>query len=256
MNPSNSLRTTPCPLNLLRLPASLFTISFTGQRLLNAQFLAGLQIKRMPFDFHDYVFLQDLPLEALERVLERLALLEPYLSQIEPPTLSRISIRVRAGTFSINCCFVILSKSTRFGIPKPGSRGPLFRIEAHHVRAALARRRTQQRFLRWERRYYSISLATAGPCPGWPTPRRKPTLPRSPFRASVRVTDHPNSKRNLGITKSGSMGFRVSLVRMRRRMTTRRSTLAGYVVRFSEPALELSKTRHDFRAEPFARRIF
>jgi hypothetical protein len=38
--------------------------------------------------------------------------LEPYFSQIAPPMLTRIPIRVRAGTFSINCCLVILSKST------------------------------------------------------------------------------------------------------------------------------------------------
>ena len=151
------------PLNLLSLPASLLTIAFTGQRLLNAQFLARLQVKGMSLDFPDYVLLQDLPLEALERVLKRLALLEPYLSQIAPPTLTRIPIRVRAGTFSINRCFVILSKSTCFGIPKPGSRGLFFRIEVHHVRAALALRRTQKRRLCWERRYYSISVATGRP---------------------------------------------------------------------------------------------
>lgn len=62
-------------LNLVHFPTSLFTIAFTGQRLLNAQLLAGLQVKRMSFDFPDDVFLQDLPLEALERVLQRLALL-------------------------------------------------------------------------------------------------------------------------------------------------------------------------------------
>ena len=63
------------PLNLLRLPASLLTIAFTDQRLLNAQFLARLQVKGMSLDFLDYVFLQNLPLEALERVLKGLALL-------------------------------------------------------------------------------------------------------------------------------------------------------------------------------------
>lgn len=145
------------PLNLLGLPASLLTIAFAGQRLLHAQFLARLQVKGMSLHFPDYVLLQDLPLEALERVLKRLALLEPYLSQIAPPTLTRIPIRVRAGTFSINWCFVILSDSTCFGIPKLGSRGLLSRIEVHHGRAALARRPTQQRRRRRERRYYSIS---------------------------------------------------------------------------------------------------
>jgi hypothetical protein len=74
------------PLNLLSLPAGLLAIAFTSQRLLNAQFLARLQIKGMSLDFPDYVLLQDLPFEALKRVLQRLALLEPYLSQIAPPT--------------------------------------------------------------------------------------------------------------------------------------------------------------------------
>jgi hypothetical protein len=75
----------------------------------------------MSFDFPDYVLLQDLPLKALEGVLKRLALLEPYLSQIAPPTLSGFRSGVRDGTFSINCCFIILSKSTCFGLPIPGS---------------------------------------------------------------------------------------------------------------------------------------
>jgi len=133
--------TTPCGSeSLLSLPARLLTIAFTGQRLLNAQFLARLQVKGMSFDFPDYVLLQDLPLEALERVLKRLPLLEPYLSQIAPPTLTRIPIRIRAGTFSINCCFVILSKSTCFRIPKPGSRGLLFPNRSPSFRAVLARR--------------------------------------------------------------------------------------------------------------------
>ena len=42
----------------------------------------------MSLDFPDYVLLQDLPLEAFERVLKRLAILEPYLSQIAPPNVT------------------------------------------------------------------------------------------------------------------------------------------------------------------------
>ena len=82
----------------------------------------------MSLDFPDDVFLQDLPFEPLERVLKRLALLKPYLSQSAPPTLARIPIRIRAGIFSIDCS-VILSKSTCFGIAKPGSRRTFFQIE-------------------------------------------------------------------------------------------------------------------------------
>ena len=158
------------PLNLLSLPASLLTIAFTGQRLLNAQFLARLQIKRMPFDFHDYVFLQDLPLEALERVLKRLALLEPYLSQIAPPSLTRIPIRIRAGTFSINCCFVILSKSTCFRIPNPGSRGLLFPNRSPSFSGCVGASRTQRGRLRLGTALLFIIGRAAGRCGGWPTP--------------------------------------------------------------------------------------
>jgi len=49
----------------------------------------------MSLDFPDYVLLQNLPLEALERVLKGLALLQPNLSQIAPPTLTMNPIRVR-----------------------------------------------------------------------------------------------------------------------------------------------------------------
>src|SRR5450759_1450133 len=60
---------------LLRLPASLLTIAFTGQGLLDAELLAWLQIKGVPFDFRDDVLLHNLSLEAAERVLHRLAVL-------------------------------------------------------------------------------------------------------------------------------------------------------------------------------------
>jgi hypothetical protein len=83
---------------LLRLPASIFAIAFTGQRLINAEFLAGLQVKGVPFDFADDVLLNNLPLEAAESVLNRLAVLEPYLSQMAPPRLTAIPMRFAALT--------------------------------------------------------------------------------------------------------------------------------------------------------------
>jgi hypothetical protein len=79
----------PLPL-LLRVPASFLAIAFSGQCLFNAEFLAWLQIEGVPFDFPDDVLLYNLPLEAAERVLQSLAFLEPYLSQMAPPTLATI----------------------------------------------------------------------------------------------------------------------------------------------------------------------
>jgi hypothetical protein len=49
---------------LLRLPASLFAIALTGQRLLETEFLAELQIKGVSFDFADDVLLNNLVLGA------------------------------------------------------------------------------------------------------------------------------------------------------------------------------------------------
>src|ERR1035437_710106 len=71
---------------LLRLPASLLAVAFTGQCLLDAEFLAWLQIEGVPFDFPDDVLLQNLLLEAAERVLHRLAVLQRYISQRPPPS--------------------------------------------------------------------------------------------------------------------------------------------------------------------------
>src|SRR5450432_18007 len=83
-------RTDPSSLPLLNLPASFLTIAFTGQRLLDAELLARFQVKGVPFDFPDDVLLQNLLLEAAERVLQRLAFLELYFSQTAPPTLTMI----------------------------------------------------------------------------------------------------------------------------------------------------------------------
>src|ERR1039457_6330270 len=47
-------------LPLLRLPASLFSIAFTGQGLFDPEFLAWLQVEGVPFDLSDDVLLQNL----------------------------------------------------------------------------------------------------------------------------------------------------------------------------------------------------
>src|ERR1035437_4703341 len=71
---------------LLRLPASLLAVAFTGQGLFDPEFLSWLQVEGVPFDLSDDVLLQNLPLEAAEGVLHRLAVLEHYLSQLPPPS--------------------------------------------------------------------------------------------------------------------------------------------------------------------------
>ena len=71
-------------LSLLRLPASLLAVAFTGQCLLDAEFLARLQVKGVPLDFPDDVLLQNFLLEAAERVLYRFAVLQRYLGQRAP----------------------------------------------------------------------------------------------------------------------------------------------------------------------------
>jgi hypothetical protein len=139
--------------SLLGLSASLLSIALSGQRLLDTKFLARLQVKGVSLDFPDYVLLQDLPLEALEGILKRLAVLEPHLSQIAPPALTRIPIcrsafatepdfgiiglSPTATAFSINCCFIIQSEFTCFSIPKACQReASLWRTKAKQLRVA------------------------------------------------------------------------------------------------------------------------
>ena len=90
-SPPATWRTGPHLLPLLSLPASLFPIAFTGQRLLDAEFLARLQVKGVFLHFLDDLLLQDLSLEPAEGILYRLALLKSNLCQIyKPPTSAAI----------------------------------------------------------------------------------------------------------------------------------------------------------------------
>src|ERR1035441_1352809 len=82
-------------LPLLRLSACLLAVAFTGQCLLDAQFLLWLQIEGVPFDFPDDVLLNNLPLEAAERILNRLAILESHLSQTAPPSRDSSGVIIR-----------------------------------------------------------------------------------------------------------------------------------------------------------------
>jgi hypothetical protein len=66
---------------LFDFPATLLPVSFTRQRLFNAQFLARLQVERMPLDLFNDVFLLHLTLEAPEGVLQSFTFLESDFSQ-------------------------------------------------------------------------------------------------------------------------------------------------------------------------------
>jgi len=48
---------------LLHFPTTFFSVSLASQRLLDPLFLAWLQVKRMPFDLFDDVFLLNFALE-------------------------------------------------------------------------------------------------------------------------------------------------------------------------------------------------
>src|ERR1039457_5431016 len=59
-SPADLLERRERVLRLLRLPASLFSIAFTGQGLFDPEFLAWLQVEGVPFDLSDDVLLQNL----------------------------------------------------------------------------------------------------------------------------------------------------------------------------------------------------
>jgi hypothetical protein len=68
-----------------RVTRTAFAIPFASQRRFNALFLAGFQVKRVPFDFLDDVFLQDFALKSPERVVQRFAILKTDLGQRKSP---------------------------------------------------------------------------------------------------------------------------------------------------------------------------
>jgi hypothetical protein len=69
------------PIPLILLFASLFPATFACERFLNALLLAWLQVEGVTLDLLDNVFLLHLALEAAQRILEGLALLEPDFCQ-------------------------------------------------------------------------------------------------------------------------------------------------------------------------------
>jgi len=79
----------PIPAVLLSFQTSLLPIALTGQRGFDSALLSRLQVKGVSFDLLDDVFIQYFSLEAVERVLQRLAFLESYLSQMAPSTLTK-----------------------------------------------------------------------------------------------------------------------------------------------------------------------
>jgi hypothetical protein len=70
------------PAPLFAVSARLFAEAFPSQCLLDAELLPRLQVERVSLDFLDDVFLQNFPFKSAERVLQRLAFLKPYFSQI------------------------------------------------------------------------------------------------------------------------------------------------------------------------------
>jgi hypothetical protein len=71
----------PLLVKLLDLPATFLPVPFARQRLLDTQFLARLQIERVPLDLFNDVFLLHFTLEASEGVFQGFTVLESYFSQ-------------------------------------------------------------------------------------------------------------------------------------------------------------------------------
>jgi hypothetical protein len=66
---------------LFHFPATFLPVPFARKGLLHAQLLTRLQIKRVPLDFFNDVFLLHFPLEAPESVFQGFTVLESYFCQ-------------------------------------------------------------------------------------------------------------------------------------------------------------------------------
>ena len=64
---------------------TLLAIAFARQCLLDSLLLTRLQIESVPLDVLDDVLLEDLTLEAFERALQTLAIVDLNFSQRNPP---------------------------------------------------------------------------------------------------------------------------------------------------------------------------
>jgi hypothetical protein len=70
---------------LFDFPARFLPVSLAGKSRLNPFLFSRLQVERVPFDFLNDVFLLHFPLEATERVFQRLPVLESDFSQLKTP---------------------------------------------------------------------------------------------------------------------------------------------------------------------------
>jgi hypothetical protein len=70
---------------LLDVARPLFAIPLSCKRFFLALFLAGFQVKRMPFDFFYDIFLLNLTLEASQSALQGFPILEMNFRQMNSP---------------------------------------------------------------------------------------------------------------------------------------------------------------------------
>jgi hypothetical protein len=89
----------PVNAELFCFPANFLPVSFAGQRLLDPELLARLQIKGVTLHFLNNVLCQDFTFEAAQGIFQCLALLKPYFSQIEPHLPTHQSVPVRCLEF-------------------------------------------------------------------------------------------------------------------------------------------------------------
>ena len=75
---------------LVAIARAFLAIALARQRCLDPLLLTGLQIKRVPLNLLDNVFLHDLALEASERAFERFTILHLDFGQLDQPSFSMI----------------------------------------------------------------------------------------------------------------------------------------------------------------------
>jgi len=83
---------------LFDIAGALLAVTLSGESFLCAAFFARLQVKRVPLDFLNNIFLLNLPFEAAQRTLKRFTVLQMDFCQlISPPSANALQLNTGIG---------------------------------------------------------------------------------------------------------------------------------------------------------------